>query len=224
VHEIEPSAFGFRSIRPRTREERRALNDKVSLEKNRIMQRVGHEARMQRENAPSTSAGLTACVDGGAGYLADAERFHTDTVGEEYQRRQEEQRRRERAIEFRRHQASTREENRWKQIDDKKAQEKEYWDAVRAEGKKDAKNHSKVAYNITTLEYNSDDKGKVQKYVDDMVRFRAESRTQHLVTKGDSRASYDIINGGDRRPNDGPSHVPQKPVVGSNIVVDRRRA
>ena len=44
----------------------------------------------------------------------------------------------------------------------------EYWDAVRAEGKKDAKNHSKVAYNITTLEYNSDEKGKVQKYVDDM--------------------------------------------------------
>ena len=44
----------------------------------------------------------------------------------------------------------------------------EYWDGVRAEGKKDAKNHSKVAYNITTLEYNSDDKGKVQKYVDDM--------------------------------------------------------
>ena len=39
---------------------------------------------------------------------------------------------------------------------------------MRAEGKKDAKNHSKVAYNITTLEYNSDDKGKVQKYVDDM--------------------------------------------------------
>ena len=44
------------------------------------LQRVGHEARMQRENAPSTSAGLTACMDGGAGYLADAERFHTDTV------------------------------------------------------------------------------------------------------------------------------------------------
>jgi hypothetical protein len=38
------------------------------------------------------------------------------------------------------------------------------------------------------------------------------------------RASYDIINGGDRRANDGPAHVPQKPAVGSNIVVDRRRS
>lgn len=65
---------------------------------------MGHEARMQRDNAPTTSAGLTACIDGGAGYLADAERFHTDTVGEEYQRRQEELLRKNRAIDFRRNQ------------------------------------------------------------------------------------------------------------------------
>lgn len=70
------------------------------------LQRVGHEARMQRENAPATSAGLTACMDGGAGYLADAERFHTDTVGEEYQRRQEELNKKNRAIAFRRNQVS----------------------------------------------------------------------------------------------------------------------
>ena len=69
-----------------------------------LLQRVGHEARMHRENAPETSAGLTACIDGGAGYLADADRFHTDTVGEEYQRRQEEIRKKERAIAFRRNQ------------------------------------------------------------------------------------------------------------------------
>jgi hypothetical protein len=61
---------------------------------------------MQRDNAPSTSAGLTACVRGGAGYLTDAERFHSDTAGEEYARRQEELRRKERAVEFRRHQVS----------------------------------------------------------------------------------------------------------------------
>ena len=44
----------------------------------------------------------------------------------------------------------------------------EYWQAVRADGKKDEKNHSKVAYNITTLEYDGDHKGAAQKYVDDM--------------------------------------------------------
>jgi len=32
---------------------------------------------------------LTSCVDNGAGYLADADRFHTDTSGEEYLKRQE---------------------------------------------------------------------------------------------------------------------------------------
>lgn len=211
VQDMEPSAYGFRSIRARTREERRALNDKVALEKNRIKQRVGHEARMQRENAPDSSAGLTSCIDGGAGYMADADRFHTDTVGEEYQRRRQEIEKRNRAIEFRRNQASNREEDRWKKIDEKKAQEKEYWDNVRAEGKKDEKNHSKVAYNITTLEYHSDDKGRVQKYQDDMVRYRADARTKHLVDKGDSRATYDIISGGQRREIKGPSMVPQHP-------------
>jgi hypothetical protein len=45
-------------------------------------------------------------VRGGAGYLTDAERFHSDTAGEEYARRQEELRRKERAVEFRRHQVS----------------------------------------------------------------------------------------------------------------------
>jgi hypothetical protein len=199
-------------------------------------------------------------VRGGAGYLTDAERFHSDTAGEEYARRQEELRRKERAVEFRRHQVSewvsemrgeraregyewvtvwvsecvsvwvkdeggmsgwirvqvsewvsegvtlwccvwVGEQSRGEPLEADRRQKgtregewvsecmseplptthftllshlhthsrtQEYWDGVRAEGKKDAKNHSKVAYNITTLEYNSDDKGKVQKYVDDM--------------------------------------------------------
>jgi hypothetical protein len=33
---MEPSAFGYRSIRPRTRKERLSKKDKVALEKGRI--------------------------------------------------------------------------------------------------------------------------------------------------------------------------------------------
>ena len=59
---------------------------------------------MQRENAPETSAGLTTCVDGGAGYISNPDRFHSDTAGEEQQRRMEQLAKKQRAIEFRRNQ------------------------------------------------------------------------------------------------------------------------
>lgn len=80
------------------------MNDKVALEKNRINQRVGFEAKIQRANAPATSADLTSCGEHGAGYLSNADRFHSDTAGEEFQHRQEINRKKDRAIDFRRNQ------------------------------------------------------------------------------------------------------------------------
>lgn len=59
---------------------------------------------MHRENAPETSAGLVTCVDGGAGYLSNADRFHSDTCGEEMAHRQEQIRKKQAAIEFRKNQ------------------------------------------------------------------------------------------------------------------------
>ena len=59
-----PSSFGFKNIKPRTRRERQALNDKTATEKLRLEQRVGHEARMHRANAPETSSLLTSCNPG----------------------------------------------------------------------------------------------------------------------------------------------------------------
>lgn len=56
-----------------------------------FLQRVGFQARMNKMNSHDTSAGLTSCVENGAGYLSNADRFHSDTAGEEYLRRKEEQ-------------------------------------------------------------------------------------------------------------------------------------
>lgn len=64
------------------------MNDKVALEKNRIQNRVGFEARIHRANAPATTAGLTSCSTDGAGYMSSADRFHSDTSGEEFEHRQ----------------------------------------------------------------------------------------------------------------------------------------
>ena len=52
-----PSAAGFRNIKPMTRHERRALKDKVALEKDRLMKRSGLSAKLYRENAPQDSMG-----------------------------------------------------------------------------------------------------------------------------------------------------------------------
>ena len=60
---------GFRNIKPMTRDERRALKDKVALEKDRLMKRSGMAARMYRENAPGPD-GLTCMESTAAGYLA----------------------------------------------------------------------------------------------------------------------------------------------------------
>ena len=94
--------FLQRSIRPRSRSERRNLKDKVALEKGRINQRVGWQARMHQRNAPETSSLLTSCTSGAVGYLSNADRFHTDVVGEEYALRQEKLQRTFQANEFRR--------------------------------------------------------------------------------------------------------------------------
>jgi len=79
------SSFGFRSIIPKSRKERADVKDKVALEKSRINVRVGFSARMHQKNAPATSAMLTQFEKGGAGYISNSDRFHTDTAGEELQ-------------------------------------------------------------------------------------------------------------------------------------------
>jgi hypothetical protein len=104
---VEPSAYGFRSIRPRSRAERRGLKDKVALEKGRINQRVGWQARMHQQNAPESSALLTSCKSGAAGYLSNADRFHTDVVGEEYALRQQDLQRKFAANEYKRNKVAS---------------------------------------------------------------------------------------------------------------------
>ena len=123
---------------------------------------------MQRENAPDTSAGLTTCVVGGAGYLSNADRFHSDTSGEERAQRQQDVLRKQQAIEFRRNQSIEREDSRWRRIEDKQQSDADKWNRLRENGTKSGKNQSSAAYDITNLQYHESDDGKQQKYVDDM--------------------------------------------------------
>ena len=196
--EFVPSSFGFRSIIPKSRKERLAMRDKVALEKSRIDSRVGFAARMHQKNAPKTSAMLTQFEKGGAGYISNSDRFHTDTAGEELIERREKARKELEALEFRRNKAIVREEKRWKEHETKMVDEESRIQNIRNLGLKAKKNKSAVAYDITTTQYNQDVEGVEQKYVDDMIRYRAKVRTHHLSRSADTRVDYNIISGGDR--------------------------
>jgi hypothetical protein len=102
--------------------------------------------------------------------MNDADRFHSDTAGEEYQNRQETLAKKQRALEFRRNQASNREDVRYTRLEEKQREDREKWDKLREDGSKSMKNKSKAAYDITTLQYYANDDGEAQKYVDDMGR------------------------------------------------------
>lgn len=83
----QPPSSGFKNLKPLTRKERRALKDKVALEKQRLMNRTGLAAKMYRENAPENPSELLTLQSNAAGFLADADRYHSDTAGEEFQAR-----------------------------------------------------------------------------------------------------------------------------------------
>lgn len=144
------------------------MKDKSALERNRLNERAGWQARMHRQNAPEHTSLLTSCTQDAAGYLSNADRFHTDVAGEEYNVRQEQYKKKLAANEFRRNMTSKREEDRWVATEMKAKAEEEYWHKLREDGGKAKKNESNVAYDILTLQYNPDEDGEAQKYHDDM--------------------------------------------------------
>jgi hypothetical protein len=220
--EIPASAYGFRSILPKTRAERLALKDKVSLERNRINNRVGWQARMHQKNAPENSSLLTSCTNGAAGYISNSDRFHTDVVGEEYAIRQEKIKKQQAAMDFKRNMTSQRDLDRWNEMQEKTRKEEDYYSKLREDGSKAKKNQSNVAYDILTLQYNQDEVGLQQKYADDMVRYRAAFRSNQLVQKGDTRVGYNIISGDSREPLRYPDPVPKPMSVAKGDLVSPR--
>lgn len=203
-----PSAYGFRSIVPKTRKQRVEARDKVALERSRLDARVGFEARMHQANAPATTAGLTQFVKGGAGWMSNADRFHTDTAGEEKLERLKKLNKDLEAREYRRNKAIVREETRWKKYDDEVTKEQIREQSMRETGLKAKKNKSNVAYDITTTQYNQDVQGVKQKYADDMVRYRAKVRTYTLSKQADTRVDYNILTGASRNIPSYPAQVP----------------
>ncbi|KAJ1446390.1 hypothetical protein M885DRAFT_546770 [Pelagophyceae sp. CCMP2097] len=222
---------GFRNIKPLSRAERRSQHDKVALEKDRLMKRTGYEAKMYRENAPTSAMGLLVPETDAAGFLSDADRFHTDTSGEEFLARKMKYESKQASYAQKRVDRVEREEERWDVIQARKKEEEAYWDEQRSLGEKARKNHSSVPYDTLTLRYNDGLDGERLRFDDDKVRYRAAARSRNLQRCGDTRAGYNIINGHERGALSVPDQ-PQPPAVLANhldavqaaAAADRARA
>ena len=67
----------FRAVQAETREDRARKADKESLEKSRLVERREKFTRYENQGPPTLPA------PDALGYMSDANRFHSDTAGEE---------------------------------------------------------------------------------------------------------------------------------------------
>lgn len=183
---------GFRAIQPETRADRAAKQDKTTLEKSRLSQRREKFIRYEDLGAP------TEMQAGAVGFLDDADRFHTDTAGEEKAVRDKEIERRESKYEYKRNKYLDREEARWEQMEEEHVVEHDKLGLMQ-NSSKGTRNHSSVAYDCVTLEYHTTPAGRQQLFEDNMAKYRAGVRTEklHRYASGDG---YNPITGEELRP------------------------
>uniref|UniRef100_A0A7S0WJ42 Flagellar associated protein n=1 Tax=Hemiselmis tepida TaxID=464990 RepID=A0A7S0WJ42_9CRYP len=182
---------GFRAVQPETRADRAAKQDKTTLEKGRLAQRREKFTRYVDLGNP------TEMSNGAVGFLADADRFHSDTAGEEKLHRDKNIQRREDMYELKRNQFLDREENRWSSMEGERSMEQQKLEIMQNTSK-GTRNHSSVAYDCVTLEYHATPAGMQQRFEDDMSRYRAGVRTEklHRFSSGDG---YNPITGEELR-------------------------
>ena len=180
-------ATAFRAVQPETRADRAAKQDKTTLEKSRLAQRREKFIRYEDMGPP------TELQQGAVGFLSDAERFHTDTAGEEKGVRDQMLRRREDKYELKRNRFLDREEGRWNTMEQERSQEQTKLE-IQQNSSKGTRNHSGVAYDCITLEYHATPAGAQQNFEDQMSKYRAGVRTEKLHRYG-SGDGYNPITG-----------------------------
>mmetsp|Transcript_7449 Transcript_7449/g.25418 ORF Transcript_7449/g.25418 Transcript_7449/m.25418 type:complete len:234 (-) Transcript_7449:1563-2264(-) len=183
---------GFRAVEAETRGDRAAKQDKTTLEKMRLAQR--REKFVKYEDfGPVTEA-----TPGALGYLADVDRFHTDTAGEEKAARERAVHMREEKYERKRNVNLEREDLRWNQMEQVRDDQQQKL-MVMQNSTKGARNHSSVAYDCISLDYHPTPAGDQQKFEDDMAKYRAGVRTEKLF-RYSSGDGYNPITGEELKP------------------------
>ena len=189
----------FRAVQPETRADRASKSDKTTLEKGRLLQR---REKFQRYEDVGV---VTVPVPEALSFMSDADRFHTDTVGEEKGVRDQIIQRREQKFENKRNTFLDREESRWNQMEQERINEQRTLETMQ-NSSKGTRNHSSVAYDAVTLEYHATPAGQQQKFEDDMSRYRAGVRTEKLHRYG-SGDGFNPITGAQLQP----LNLPKRP-------------
>ncbi|OQS05726.1 hypothetical protein THRCLA_02173 [Thraustotheca clavata] len=183
--------MSFKNINARTRDERKAVRDKETWEKDRLKARK--EGYVRIDTSISGSA-MTVQAPGSQGFMSDADRFHTDVAGEEKVVRESRMAKHQMVYDNKRQNNQIREEQRWKTMDAKAAEERQRWDRMREDGGKARRNKSSCEFNLVTLKYNDGKDGDRLKKADSEIRHRATVRAANLQFQN-SRAGINPITG-----------------------------
>ncbi|CAK87283.1 unnamed protein product (macronuclear) [Paramecium tetraurelia] len=190
------------NIQPRTREQREAQRDKDLIEKTRIDQRVGYEARglgvgnLIHQAPPQSSL-----------YVPENERFDKDFAIADKRQREMQLQQKEQVIEKKRIEGLDRETKKWEyqEKQEQKDQQKliNHTQAL-TQGKR---NQNGLAYNPITLQYDKTQQGNILKEQDDQAKVRQYVRAQNLDQRGN--AGFNILTGESRNGVDSivPNHL-----------------
>lgn len=181
----------FNNIPARSRDQRVALQDKEQREKDRLRQRKEGFVRI---DTSATGSAMLVYAPKSQGFMSDADRFHSDTAGEERAAREERNARVKIQHERKRYESVQREVQRWKDMDAVSAAEEQRWHAMRQSGTKALRNKGGEAFNPITLQYNDGKDGQRLMAADQAVKHRAIVRAQNLQHQS-SRGGINPITG-----------------------------
>lgn len=167
----------FNNIPARSREQRLAIKDKELREKDRLQQRKEGFARIDTSVMGSA---MLVYEPKSQGHMSDADRFHSDTAGEERAYREERMMRTRMQQERKRIDTVQREVTRWKDMDAASAQEEKKYELYRQQGSKARRNKGGEAFNPITLQYCDGKDGQRLAAADAAVKHRALVRATNL--------------------------------------------
>merc|ERR1712205_136489 len=187
----QPSAFGFRNCKPLGRDEKKAMNDKESIEKQRLRERREEYFHFEEPNARK-AGGVSAAGVGTVGWIPEAARFNTDSAHSEKMAQAERRQEEERFWDARREANVHREEKRWEQME----QAEEHQMAI-DESMKEArsrKNAGSIPYDLLTLRYHDTDDGNKLLETDAHARERQHGRMCQMYDNS-NKSGYNPVTG-----------------------------
>ncbi|KAG7397723.1 hypothetical protein PHYBOEH_000262 [Phytophthora boehmeriae] len=167
----------FNNIPARSREQREAVCDKEQREKERLRAR---KEGFVRVDTSVTGSAMLVYTPQSQGFMSDADRFHSDTAGEERVHRMEARNRVKMQDERRRQEAVNRDVLRWEAMDAAAVEDRRRGEALRASGSKARRNKCGEPFNPITLKYNDGKDGERLQAADAAIKHRAMVRAQNL--------------------------------------------